>query len=166
MRVIIAGSRGIQDEEALRLIEEAVQKSGWQIDEVISGAADGLPWDEDGRKSVDTMAIEWAKANFIDYAVFPANWKKYNKAAGYKRNQKMAWYARIVEEQFNAKGQGCPEKYQAGLIAIWNHKSSGTKHMINIADEMGVQVFIWPKISCSQESSEASESPKENAPSA
>lgn len=143
MRVIIAGSRSIKDAKALSSIEEAVQKSGWQIDEVVSGDATG----------VDTAAIAWAEAKFIDYVRIPANWKKYSKAAGYKRNQKMAWYVRIIEEQFNSKGQECPEKYKAGLIAVWNGKSKGTKHMIDIAKEMGIDVFVF-KTSCSQESLE------------
>lgn len=159
MRVIIAGSRGIKDAEAFNLICEAVKESDWNVDEVISGAADGLPWDENGRKSVDTQAIMWAKENHIDYAVFPANWKKYNKAAGYKRNQKMAWYADVAYKQLLLSGkhkeEDVADKYKPGLIAIWDHKSSGTKHMIDIATELGFKIFIWPpKSSSSQESSE------------
>lgn len=148
MRIIIAGSRGIKGDEAVRLIDEAVKKSGWQVDEVVSGCASG----------VDEAAIKWAEANFIDLVKMPANWKKYNKAAGYKRNQKMAWYIRVIEEIFNIKGEECPEKYKPGLIAIWNYKSAGTRHMIDIATEMGISIFIWPpKTSYSQESSEGSE---------
>lgn len=146
MRIIIAGSRSIQGDSALHLIDKAIKKCGWQIDEVISGDARG----------VDTAAIEWAKKNFIDYVIMPANWKKYSKAAGYKRNQKMAWYARIIEERFNNSTQDCPDKYKGGLIAIWDGKSSGTKHMIDIANEMGLEVEVF-KTSCSQESLQDSE---------
>jgi hypothetical protein len=146
MRVIIAGSRSIKGEEALRLIDEAVKKSGWTIDEVISGEAEG----------VDKAGIKWAEENAIDVVKMPANWKGRFKAAGYKRNQKMAWYANIIAKHWET--DEVPDKYKPGLIAIWNWKSSGTGHMIDIATELAFPIFIWPpKTSCSQESSEASE---------
>ncbi len=143
MRIIIAGSRTIKDEEAISLIDEAVKNSGWTIDEVISGDAPG----------VDTAAIQWAERNFIDYVRIPANWKKYNKAAGYKRNQKMAWYAQAVAKQLELQEKEVDSKYQPGLIAIWNGKSKGTGHMIDIANEAGMEVFIWPPKTSSDQKS-------------
>lgn len=142
MRVIIAGCRSIKGRQAIDLIYQAVKKSGWQIDEVISGDA----------KGVDTAAIEWAEENAIDVVKMPANWKGRNKAAGYKRNQKMAWYANVISKHWET--DEVPDKYKPGLIAIWDWKSTGTGHMIDIATELGFKIFIWPpKTSCSQESS-------------
>ncbi len=133
MRVIIAGSRSIKGEEALKLINEAVDKSGWEIDEVISGDAAGI----------DTAAIEWAKANDIDYVRMPANWPKYpNKSAGYKRNQKMAWYAKVAETVLTLQGKKVDSRYQGGLLAIWKDESKGTGHMIDISTEMDLKVFV------------------------
>ena len=135
MRVIIAGSRSIIGEEAIKLINQAVADSGWEIDEVISGDA----------KGIDTAAIEWAKANNVDLVVMPANWKKLpNKSAGYKRNQKMAWYAKIIERNLALQEIEVPEKYKGGLIAIHKGNSKGTGHMIEIAKEMGLKVHIVP----------------------
>jgi len=135
MRVVIAGSRGIKGDAAVALIEMAVKQSGWEIDEVISGDAVG----------VDKAAIDWAKLNDVDYVVMPANWKKYpNKSAGYKRNQKMSWYAKVTEKLLTLQGmEEIPSKYKGALIAIWNGKSKGTGHMIDIAREMGLEVFIF-----------------------
>ena len=133
MRVIIAGSRSVKGDEALKLINEAVDKSGWEIDEVISGDAAG----------VDTAAIEWAKANDVDYVRMPANWQKYlNKSAGYKRNQKMAWYAKVAETVLALQGHKVESRYKGALIAIWKNESRGTGHMIEIAREMDLEVFI------------------------
>jgi hypothetical protein len=133
MRVIIAGSRSIIGEDAIELINKAVEDSGWQIDEVISGDA----------KGIDTAAIEWAKLNDVDYVVMPANWKKWpNKSAGYKRNQKMAWYAKVVEEVLNLQGKEVDARYKGGLIAIRKGNSKGTGHMIEIATDMGLEVFV------------------------
>jgi hypothetical protein len=133
MRVVIAGSRSIKGDEAVELINQAVEKSGWTIDEVISGDAPGI----------DTGAIEWAKTNDIDYVRMPANWPKYpNKSAGYKRNQKMAWYAKVVEQVLTLQGKKVEDRYKGGLIAIWKGGSKGTGHMIDIAREMDLKVFV------------------------
>lgn len=133
MRVIIAGSRSINPEESMKLINQAVQDCGWEIDEVISGEC------KDG---IDAAAKEWAKQNNKDFVGMPATWGKYNKAAGYKRNQKMGWYAKIVERLFELQEKECPERYLGGLIAIRKNKSSGTSHMIDIAEELGLRVFV------------------------
>jgi hypothetical protein len=73
----------------------------------------------------------------------PANWPKYpNKSAGYKRNQKMAWYAKVVEQVLTLQGMKVEDRYIGGLIAIHKGNSKGTAHMIEIAREMGLKVFI------------------------
>lgn len=136
MRVIIAGSRSIVGEKAVELIEQAVQDTGWEINEVISGDA----------KGIDTAAIEWAKVNSIDLVRMPANWTGHpNKSAGYKRNQKMAWYASVAEKMLKLQGvsdANIPSKYKGGLIAIHKNDSRGTAHLIEIAKEMGLTTHI------------------------
>jgi lactate dehydrogenase-like 2-hydroxyacid dehydrogenase len=93
-----------------------MNESTWPIRVVICGCARGA--DEHGRT--------WANKHGIKVENFPANWAKYGKSAGYRRNQEMA-----------AKADG--------VIAIWDGHSKGTNHMINIAKEKGlkVQVFIF-----------------------
>ena len=54
---------------------------------------------------------------------FPANWSKYGKSAGYIRNKEMAEYA-------------------DALIAFWDGKSKGTKHMIGLAKKYNLKVRI------------------------
>ena len=132
MRVIIAGSRSIKGRPAVELINKAIDQSTWDIDEVISGGAIG----------VDEAAIDWAKENDADYTIMNANWQKWGKAAGYKRNQKMAWYAKCVEKQLVLQDKEVLPQYKGGLIAVWAKGSKGTGHMIDIAREMGLEVFI------------------------
>lgn len=112
MRVIIAGSRSITD---YRIIEKAIETSGlmYDITEIISGGARG----------VDSLGEIYANEHDILIRRFLANWNKYGKRAGYVRNQEMAMYG-------------------DALIAIWDGKSKGTSHMIDIAEEMGLHVFI------------------------
>src|SRR6266702_2852882 len=72
MRVIIAGSRGINDYAA---VCDAVQRSGFTISRVVSGMAAG----------VDTLAIRYATENALPLDPYPPQWSKWGRSAGYKR---------------------------------------------------------------------------------
>lgn len=80
MRIIIAGSRGFGDYEALL---RAISASDFAITEVVSGGARG----------VDTLGERWATEQDVKLTLFPANWGKFGKAAGMYRNAEMASYA-------------------------------------------------------------------------
>lgn len=110
MRVIIAGSR---DLERIEYIEKAVEESGFDITHIISGAARGI----------DKNSIVYAVKTKTHYTVYPAEWDKYGKSAGYKRNMTMADNA-------------------DALIAIWDGESRGTKHMIDIMNNQNKPVYI------------------------
>jgi len=110
MKTIIAGSRGVT---SLKVVEDAVNASGFTITEEVSGGARG----------VDTLGEQWAKTRNIPVKRFPAEWAKYGRSAGYKRNVQMGDYAEA-------------------LVAIWANKSKGTGHMINIARERKLKVFV------------------------
>jgi hypothetical protein len=45
-------------------------------------------------RGADLLAEAWAKANEIPYFGIPAEWKKYGKAAGMKRNRAMLQFAK------------------------------------------------------------------------
>ena len=115
MRTIIAGSRDIWCYSCVRkAVELARNIKGIKITEIISGGAQG----------VDTLAVRYARQNKIPYKVMKAEWKKFGKKAGYVRNAGMASEA-------------------DALIAVWNGKSKGTKHMIDIATKRKLQVFVY-----------------------
>lgn len=79
-RVIIAGSRDIEDYNLLR---QCIKESNFKIDEIVCGCA----------KGVDSLGEQWAKENNVPIKRFPADWKEFGKAAGPIRNKKMAEYA-------------------------------------------------------------------------
>ena len=110
MRVIIAGSRNINDKD---LVYSAIKESKFNIDEIVSGNCRG----------VDIIGEQYAKDNNIVLTIFKADWQKFGKAAGIIRNNVMIDYA-------NA------------LIAIWDEKSRGTKHIITQAKNNRLKVFI------------------------
>ena len=108
-KVIIAGGRDYDDYLRLETFMDTVlgAKEHNTI-EIVSGTANGA----------DSLGEKYAIANEFALTQFPAQWDKYGKSAGYKRNVEMVEYA-------NA------------LVAFWNGNTvrSGTNHMINIALE-------------------------------
>lgn len=111
MRVIIAGSRTINDYD---LLKKVIKDSEIEITAVISGGARG----------VDLMGEQWAEENNIPVEAFPANWDKYGRSAGPRRNALMA------------------ERADA-LIAIWDGVSAGTLHMLKYARNLGnMRVYV------------------------
>lgn len=117
-KVIIAGGRDFTDYEYMskelsKLLFNSSPFDGDSIT-IISGMA----------KGADTLAIQYADEHQMTKILFPANWKKYPIIAGFLRNEDMLRIATHV-------------------IAFWDGKSSGTKHMIDIAEEKGIPVWIY-----------------------
>jgi len=83
------------------------------ITQIISGGARGI----------DKLGAEFGYHKDIPVITFNADWDTYGKRAGYLRNVDMA---------DNAEA----------LIAIWDGKSKGTKHMIDIALDKGLLVYV------------------------
>lgn len=110
MKSIIAGSRTIYEDKWISL---AVQKSGFEITEVVSGCANGA----------DILGEHWATNNKIPIKSFPADWNKYGKSAGMIRNKQMGDYS------------DC-------LIAVWDGISRGTNNMITYMKSIGKPVFV------------------------
>jgi hypothetical protein len=94
-------------------VAQAIKESGFSVSEVVSGLAVGP----------DTFGKWWAEEQGVPIIEFPAEWKIYGKRAGYLRNEEMAQYA-------------------DALVAVWDGKSPGTKHMIDIARRAGLEVFV------------------------
>lgn len=114
VRLIIAGSRDVTD---YSVMDCAFHNSPWSMDDVtqvVSGTARG----------VDRLGEEWARRNNKEIQRFPAQWGVHGKSAGYRRNEDMARHA-------------------DALLAIWDGKSRGTKHMIDIAKRKGLEVYVW-----------------------
>lgn len=55
---------------------------------------------------------------------FPAQWERYGKSAGFRRNEAMAHVA-------------------DALIAVWDGSSPGTRHRIATARQRGLRLFVW-----------------------
>ena len=112
VKVFIAGGRGFDDYDSLvKWMDIYIQCPS--DTEIVSGTARGA----------DKLGEKYAAERQLPVARFPAEWNKYGRSAGYKRNTVMADYA-------------------DALVAFWDGISRGTKHMIDIAKEKDLQVRI------------------------
>lgn len=114
MKVIIAGSRNITDKS---VVLKALVEAGFrpsQITEIVSGTARG----------VDQLGEQIAQDFKIPAKRFPANWDEFGKSAGYRRNSEMAVYA-------------------DRLVAVWDGKSRGTEHMIDLMRSQGKPFYVY-----------------------
>lgn len=126
-RVIIAGGRDFND---YWLLEDNLME--WILDtylqfhsidekatiEFVSGKARGA----------DSLGEKFAKTHDYKIKEFPADWNQYGKAAGPIRNRQMAEYAAQAD-----KGV---------LFAFWDGESLGTKSMIDLAKQYGLEVHV------------------------
>ena len=112
MRVIIAGSRSFEDLDLLCNFCDYVLSDLDDI-EIVSGTAEGA----------DNLGEEYAKLRGYPIKPFPANWKRYGKAAGPIRNEEMAAYSNM-------------------LIVFWDGKRKKKKNMIDTAEKKGLLVRV------------------------
>lgn len=73
-------------------------------------------------KGADQLAGKWADENDVTHLKFPADWKRYGRSAGWKRNQRML-------------DEGQPS------IVVAFPGGVGTKDMVQRAKKAGVPVY-------------------------
>ena len=116
LKVIIAGGRDFTNtqyaaDSLVKLVEENMLPDTFTI---ISGNARGA----------DKVGEYLAELRDLPLEIYPANWDKYDKSAGYIRNKQMADVADV-------------------LVAFWDSKSRGTMHMINTMKQQHKPVFVF-----------------------
>ena len=126
MKVIIAGSRTITD---YKIVKKAIEDSKVEITEVVSGGAKGVDslgekYAEENNISCRYFYADWKNINAPNAVVKENKWGKYNAKAGLNRNEEMAEHGDV-------------------LIAVWDGKSTGTKHMINCMEKLNKKVYIY-----------------------
>ena len=115
MNLIIAGGRDFVDYDLLKFeVDKLINEvySPFGVI-VVSGHALGA----------DTLGEDYADENGLQKIIKIAYWDKYGPSAGYKRNVKLA-------------------ENGSHLIAFWDGISDGTKNMIDIAKEFGLEIVI------------------------
>lgn len=115
MKIIIAGSRDFNNYELLRDRLNYLLKDVSNKDEItiVSGGARGA----------DQLGERYAKEKGYKIIRKPANWNKYGKSAGYKRNEEMAKIADVC-------------------VCFWDGESRGTKHMIDLSKKYKLKLNV------------------------
>jgi hypothetical protein len=80
---------------------------------VVSGMADGA----------DRLGERYARENNLLISHYPALWGQYGNQAGFIRNEEMA-------------------KTSDACVCFWDGKSTGTKHMMDLATKMGLPLRV------------------------
>jgi len=115
LKLIVAGGREFKDYQ--RLSAEIFAYAEGVGDNVGVSLVSGMA------RGADALGYRFAKENNVTVYEFPADWDKYGKRAGYLRNAEMAQFA-------------------DALMAFWDGKSRGTKHMIDCMTQMGKPVVV------------------------
>ena len=114
-RIVIAGCRDYtnynQAKEYIDICLSNIHKENEII--IISG----------GAKGADALGEQYAKENGFKIERYNADWDKYGRSAGPKRNELMA--------------KNCD-----GVICFWGGQSRGTKSMINYAKKYNKPIRI------------------------
>jgi hypothetical protein len=110
MKLIIAGSHTFTD---YQLLCQTLAPERHRITEVLHG----------GTRGADQLGFRWALKHHIRSRCFAADWARFGKSAGVRRNHHMA---------------------QAGdvLVAFHGNNSPGTAHMIACMQALGKPVVV------------------------
>ena len=110
MKLIIAGSRTFTD---YQMLCQVLAPDRHRIAQVLTGGARGA----------DQLGYRWAWKHAIRHQLFRAEWERFGKSAGMRRNHQMV---------------------QAGdvLVAFWDGQSPGTAHMIQCMEQLGKPVIV------------------------
>jgi len=112
MKLTIIGSRTFNDYKLLKDEVDKVLKK-YNITEIVTGGARGA----------DTLAEQYAKEKGLKLTIFPAEWNKYGKRAGFIRNDTIWQYADLG-------------------IAFWDGESRGTQHSFKLAEKYNKKLKI------------------------
>lgn len=113
MKVIVAGGRDFSDYGLLRKKLDVILSRQKDI-QIICGEARGA----------DSLGRRYAEERGYTVLSYPANWEKYGRSAGFRRNEEMAQVA-------------------DALVAFWDGQSKGTCNMIQLMKNKPTRVIRY-----------------------
>jgi hypothetical protein len=130
MKIIVAGSRSIEDYELLKKVM-VQSNAAFKATEIISGGARG----------VDKLGERWAKEHKIPLRIMKAEWNKLNVPGAVidvRPGEEEGWYNSRAGIQRNEQ----MGDYADAAVILWDGKSNGTRHMTNYMKKLGKKVFV------------------------
>lgn len=92
-------------------------------------ANDNIHIVEGAAKGADSLAKQYAIMRGYQLHEFPADWNKYGKSAGYKRN--------AIMHEFISKYEN------RGCLCFWDGSSKGTQHNFALAHDAGTPLRVY-----------------------
>ncbi len=119
-KIIICGGRHFDDYEYLKA----------SCDSVISqiGTDKGIEIVSGHCKGCDMLSEKYAEERGYKLTVFPAEWKKYGKSAGIKRNIRMIEYIEVPD---------------SAVIAFVSENTKGTRFTVKEAERNGIATYVF-----------------------
>lgn len=112
INVIIAGTRTFKNYKLMCTVMKVIREK-YPCIQIISG----------GAKGADKLGELYALKHKIPYTVYEAEWDKYGKKAGFKRNEQMAQIGQV-------------------LVLFWNGDSSGSRDMLHLGIQYGLDCNV------------------------
>lgn len=114
-KVLVAGCRGYTDyQEAKEFIDDVLTESLKEHDIIILSG---------GCRGADSLGERYADENGLPIEIHPADWRRYGRAAGPKRNKEMADACDVV-------------------ICFWDGETKGTGGLISYAKKIKRPIFL------------------------
>ena len=110
MQLIIAGSRTFTD---YQLLCQTLALERSRITQVLTGGARGA----------DQLGYRWAWKHAVKHQLFRADWERFGKSAGVRRNYQMAQIGDV-------------------LVCFWDGVSKGSAHMMQCMRQLGKPVVV------------------------
>lgn len=120
--LLVAGSRNYTNYEEMCnvldfLLKNQITQSNHIV--IVSGGARGA----------DTLAEKYADERGYEKHIMPADWNKYSKSAGYRRNEDMHIFISQHEKR--------------GCICFWDMQSRGTQHNFGLAKKYNNPIRVY-----------------------
>jgi len=114
IKLVIAGGRDFQDFDLLcKSVDNFILDLWPSSIKIVCGMCQGA----------DMLGARYANQHDYSVICMHADWAKYGKSAGYRRNEEMA-------------------KISDASIVFWDGKSKGTKHMIDLTKKYNNKLTI------------------------
>jgi hypothetical protein len=110
MKLIVAGSRTFQNYQQ---VCEVLNEHRQQITQIITGGARGA----------DRLGYRWAWKHAVTHQLFRAEWERFGKAAGVRRNHQLAQTGDV-------------------LVVFSDGPSPGTAHLIQCMQALGKPMVV------------------------
>lgn len=113
MKLAVIGSTGFDNYDIMTVVIDELRNL-YKINTIVSG----------GAKGADSLAEIYAKDHKLKLIVFPAQWDKYEKSAGFIRNNTI-W-----------------DNSDLG-VAFWDGSSKGTAHSFKISKKQQKKLYVF-----------------------